>query len=117
VPLISCGFSFGAWMAILAGGEDPKVASLLLTGLAVRAQGLEDFRNTGRLRSISKPVAVVQAEKDELGPPHEIEEALAGSIARRRFAIVKGAGHLFVEDLDGLQREAEASLDWLLGAP
>jgi hypothetical protein len=29
-------------------------------------------------------------------------------------AVVRGATHLFVEDLAGLQREAEAAIDWLL---
>jgi alpha/beta superfamily hydrolase len=114
VKLLSCGFSFGAWMALLAGGEDPRVASLLLAGVALRAPGLEDFRESGRLRAVEKPVAVVQAEADDLGPPAEIEEALEGSRGPRRLAVVPRAGHLFVEDLAGLQREAETALDWLL---
>ena len=117
LPLLSCGFSFGAWMAVLAGGDDPKVAGLLLAGVAVRAPGLEDFRETGRIRDVAKPVAVVQAGQDALGPPEEIRAALEGSRAPRRFAVVPGASHLFVEDLPGLQREAEAAIDWLRGAP
>src|SRR5512145_2128669 len=50
VPLLCCGFSFGAWMALLAGGDDPAVRGLLLAGVALRAEGLEDFRETGRAR-------------------------------------------------------------------
>ena len=116
VPLLSCGFSFGAWMAALAGGDDPDVAGLLLAGVALRVEGLEDFRQTGRLRGIEKPLAVVQAANDTLGPPEEIEAALQGSRGPRRLTVVAGATHLFVEDLPALQREAEAALDWLLGA-
>jgi alpha/beta superfamily hydrolase len=116
-PLLSCGFSFGAWMALLAGGPDPRVGGLLLAGVAVKAQGLEDFRQTGRIRDLPKPVAVVQAAGDTLGPPADIQAALDGSVAPRRFAVVPGTSHLFVEDLPALQREAEAALDWLRAGP
>ena len=116
VPLLSCGFSFGAWMAAMAGGDDPRVAGLLLAGVALRVEGIEDFRQTGRLREAARPLAVVQAANDELGPPAEVEEALRGSRGPRRLAVVPGASHLFVEDLPALQREAEAALDWLLEA-
>jgi len=114
VPLLSCGFSFGAWMAAVAGASDARVSAFLLAGVALRAQGLEDFRETGRLRDLAAPLAVVQAEQDPLGPPAEVEQALEGSRGPRRIAIVPKAGHLFLEDLPGLQREAEAALDWLL---
>jgi alpha/beta superfamily hydrolase len=114
-PLLACGFSFGAWMAVLAGTEDPHVSGLLLAGVALRAAGLEDFRESGRLRAPTKPLAIVQAELDPLGPPHEVEEALAGSEGPRRLSVVRGASHLFVEDLPALQREAEAALDWVRG--
>jgi alpha/beta superfamily hydrolase len=116
VPLLCCGFSFGAWMALLAGGDDPAVHGLLLCGVALRAAGLEDFRESGRVRAVEKPVAVVQAAEDAFGAPDEIEEAVRGSRGPRRIAVVRGATHLFTEDLPALQREAEAALDWLLGA-
>ncbi len=117
LPLLACGFSFGAWMAVVAGGEDPRVEGLLLAGVALRAEGLEDFRRTGRIRELAKPVAIVQAKNDPLGPPAEVEEAIAQSRGPRRLAVVRGATHLFTEDLLGLQREAEAALDWLRGTP
>jgi alpha/beta superfamily hydrolase len=115
VRLLCCGFSFGAWMALLAGGADPAVRGLLLSGVALRAEGLEDFRETGRARDVAKPVAVVQAEHDPFGAPAEIEEALRGSRGPRRLSVVRGATHLFTEDLPALQREAEAAVAWLLG--
>ena len=117
VPLLGCGFSFGAWMTAIACGDDARVAGLLLAGVALRVEGLEDFRRTGRIRDLEKPVAVVQAADDTLGPPDELEAALAGSRGPRRLAVVPGATHLFVEALPALQREAEAALDWLLAAP
>jgi alpha/beta superfamily hydrolase len=114
VPLLACGFSFGAWMAAIAGAGDPRVRAFLLAGVALRVDGLEDFRETGRLRELAAPLAIVQAEQDPLGPPAEVEGCLAGSRGPRRFAVVAKAGHLFLEDLPGLQREAEVALDWLV---
>ena len=114
LPLLACGFSFGAWMALLAGGDDPHVRGILLAGLALRAADLDRFRESGRVREVAKPVAVVQAEGDEFGSPEEVGAALEGSRGPRRLATVPGATHLFTQDLPGLQREAEAALDWLL---
>ena len=115
IPLLACGFSFGAWMALIAGGDDARVRGLLLAGVALHAEGLEDFRRTGKLlREVEKPVAIVQAENDQLGAPSEIDEAIQGSRGPRRLAVVRAATHLFVEDLPALQREAEAALDWVL---
>jgi len=115
LPLLACGFSFGAWMALLAGGDDPRVRGLLLAGLALRGPDLERFRESSRLRDVEKPVAVVQAEMDEFGAPDEVRAALEGSRGPRRLARVPGATHLFTEDLPALVREAEAAIDWLLG--
>ncbi|HET8540985.1 MAG TPA: alpha/beta family hydrolase [Anaeromyxobacter sp.] len=114
VPLLACGFSFGAWIAILAGGADPRVSGLLLAGLALRAPDLERFRESGRARDVERPLAVIQAERDQFGTPAEVEAALAGSRGPRRVVAVPGATHLLAEDLGALQREAEAAIAWLL---
>jgi hypothetical protein len=115
-PLLACGFSFGAWMALLAGGAEPRVRGFLLAGLALRAPDLARFREAGRLREVERPVAVIQAERDELGTPTEVEEAVAGSRGPRRVVAVRGATHLFGEDLAALQREGEAAIGWMLAA-
>jgi uncharacterized protein len=116
LPLLACGFSFGAWMAILSGGDDPRVSGLLLAGLALRAgEDLQRFRDSGRVREVEKPVAVVQAERDQFGTPDEVRAALDGSRGPRRLAEVPRATHLFTENLPVLQREAEAAIDWLRG--
>jgi uncharacterized protein len=115
LELLACGFSFGAWMALLAGGGDARVAGLLLAGLALRAPDLQRFRESAVVRDVEKKVAIVQAEADEFASPDEVRAVLEGSRGPRRLAVVKGARHLFTEDLAALQREAEAALDWLRG--
>ncbi len=115
LPLLACGFSFGAWMAILAGAAEPRVTGLLVAGLALRAPDVGRFRDSGRARDVEKPLAVIQAERDEFGTPAEVEAALAGSRGPRRLVAVPAATHLFTEHLPALQREAEAAIGWLLG--
>jgi len=114
LPRIACGFSFGAWMAVTAGEEDPGVRAMVIAGLALRSPDLELARDVERIRRVARPIALVQAEKDEYGSPDEIRSMLADSAGPRRVTVVYGARHLFGEDLPGLQREAEAAISWAL---
>lgn len=116
LPRYACGFSFGAWMATLAGARDPEVRGFLLAGVALRAPDLERLRDAARIREVERPVAIVQASGDGFASPDEIRAAIAGSYGPRRIAVVEGATHLFTEDLDALEREADAALRWLLAA-
>lgn len=109
-PRLLAGFSFGAWMALEAGCPDARLGGLLCAGVAVRS-----FDLAGLLRGCPRRLAAVQAERDELGPPAEVEDLFQGSAAPRRLAVVPGATHLFTEDLAGLEREAGLAFDWLLG--
>jgi alpha/beta superfamily hydrolase len=108
---LCCGFSFGAWMALEAGCSDPAVPAILCAGLALKLRPGAAAVAAG----CPKPLAVIQAERDEYGAPAEVEAALAGAAAPRRLAVLRGATHLCTEDLAGLEREAGSALDWLLG--
>ncbi len=109
LPRLACGFSFGAWMALAAGCADGSVQGILAAGLA---PGTLDLDLVSRC---DKPVAVVQADRDEFGGLEEVRRLLAGAAAPRRLWIVEGATHLFTENLDALQRQAESGLSWLRG--
>ncbi len=115
VPLLACGFSFGAWIALVAGGDDAGVRGLLLAGLALRSADLDVVRDAAQVTRVEKPIAIVQAAHDEFGTPDEVRLALAGSRGPRLVTEVPRATHLFTEDLAALQREAEAALAWILG--
>ena len=98
---LSCGFSFGAWIALAVGGRDPGVRGLLLAGLALRSADLDVIRDTAQVTEIEKPIAIVQAANDEFGTADEVRLAIAGSRGPRRLAAVPRATHLFTEDLGG----------------
>lgn len=108
LPRLLAGFSFGAWMALEAAGAEPAVRGVLCAGLAVRALP------SAAARACAAPVAVVQAERDEYGPPAEVEAALRGARGPRRVAVVHGASHLFAEDLGTLEHRAREAFTWLL---
>lgn len=113
LPRLAGGFSFGAHAAIAAGLADPGVGGLLLAGLVVTPRA-DLPRDLDPLRASPRPAAVVQAERDEFGAPAAVEAALAGSAGERRVWAVPGATHLFTEQLDSLQSEAELAVAWLL---
>ena len=109
LPRLACGFSFGAWAALAAGCADGSVQGILVAGLAPGTLDLD------LVRRCDKPVAVVQAERDELGGLEDVRALLSGAPAPRRLWVVAGATHLFTEDLGALQRQAETALSWLRG--
>jgi uncharacterized protein len=109
LPRYACGFSFGSWMALEAGCPDADVRGVLAAGLALTLR--KDAAAT--VQRCAKPVALVQAEKDEFGPPAEVEQAIAEAAGPRRLWVVKGATHLFTEELDAFEREATAAVGWL----
>ncbi len=114
-PILCCGFSFGAWVAV-ALADEPGLLGLLLAGLPIRSAEVESVRLPERLRATPLPAAVVQAEGDEFASPAEVRELLAGSAGPRRLAAVPGATHLFDDDLPALEREAGEALAWIRAA-
>jgi alpha/beta superfamily hydrolase len=114
LPLLACGFSFGAHVALAAGPRAPGVTGLLLAGLVVRPQ--DDVpRDLSPLRDWPGPAAVIQAAGDQFGSPAEVRAALAGAAGPRRLVEVPRATHLFTEDLAGLEHETKTACGWLLG--
>lgn len=108
LPLLAGGMSFGAWIGLQLGCSEPAVQGVLAAGVASRTFAL------GFVRDCPRPVAVVQAARDELGSVEEVRAVMAGPADRRRMAVLPGATHLFLEDLPGLQREATAAWEWLV---
>jgi alpha/beta superfamily hydrolase len=113
LPLHACGFSFGAWMALEAGCGEAMVQGILCAGLALALR--DGVAET--VRACTKPVAVVQGERDQYGALNDVERALERSAGPRRLAVVPGATHLFTEALDALEEQAELALRWLAGDP
>lgn len=94
-PVAVAGYSFGSIMAAMAAGqEEVPVDALILVAFAVTWPELpgELFALLGRFRG---PVLAVCGEKDELAPPEEVAQTLAGLGLEFRLEVIPGSGHLF----------------------
>jgi alpha/beta superfamily hydrolase len=91
-----CGFSFGAWVGLQVGVNDPRVANLIGIGTPLQKY---DF---GFLASCRKPLLLVHGEHDEFG---DVEQLRAFVLelelnAPVRLVVIPGAGHFFDDQLD-----------------
>lgn len=108
--IIVIGFSFGAWVGLAAGAEDPRVSALVGLGLPAAS---EDF---GFLRSSKKPKLVIQGTMDVYGPQDQIEALFLSLPDPKRLHWVEGADHFFTGKLDEVQSALRAFLEELLSA-
>ncbi|MFV8756362.1 alpha/beta hydrolase [Nannocystaceae bacterium ST9] len=91
--LIVLGFSFGAWVGLRAGSEDPRVARLV--GLSAPVDAF-DF---SFLAAVSKPLLFVHADRDEWGGLATVQ-ALAADLDHARVEVVSESDHFFRGRLD-----------------
>ena len=101
--LALAGYSFGAWIAALAGSRDTRVRALALIAPAL-AHG--DF---GSLATKRVPTLLVAGDADAYCPADELQR-LAARHAWMRAVVIEGADHFFVGRLAPL---GEALRPWL----
>jgi hypothetical protein len=104
LPLILCGFSFGARVGLEVGTYDARVRALVGVGTPVSIPERDyDF---SFLRECRKPVLFVHGDRDEFGDVEALR-ALAAEMpaeAAVRVHVVAGAGHFFDHQLEELTR-------------
>lgn len=88
-PLLLVGYSFGAWCAIRYALGDPLVAGLIGIGLPLSIYPFDEIEAFGR------PLAVVQGDRDELGPLDDVRRRLEDARPRPELRLVTDAEHLF----------------------
>jgi alpha/beta superfamily hydrolase len=105
VPLLLAGFSFGAWVGMRVGCEDPRVFRLIGLGIPVNST---DF---SFLRHCNKPKLFVHGSKDEHGAIEKVKALIPTLLGENQFVIVEGADHFFAGKLDQLN---DAIHGWLI---
>jgi alpha/beta superfamily hydrolase len=105
VPLWAGGMSFGAWIALTVGAEDPRVSTLI--GIA---PPLSRYDVEAVARS-TKPKFFIQGERDEVCPLKEMREFYARCAEPKELVVIDGADHLF----DGKVLEVGDAIEDLLG--
>jgi alpha/beta superfamily hydrolase len=104
-PLWTAGMSFGSWVAMTAGADDPRVSTLIGIALPVSRY---DFSAVERS---TKPKFFIQGEFDEICPLKEMRAFYARAAEPKELVVIEGADHLF----DGKVTEVAHAVEDLLG--
>ena len=99
------GMSFGAWVAMTVGAEDPRVSTLL--GICPPLAN----RSFDTVRTSEKPKFFIQGERDELCPLKDMRAFYAQAAEPKELVVIDGADHLF----DGKVTEVAEAIEDLLG--
>ena len=104
-PIWAAGMSFGAWIALSVGADDPRVSVLL--GIAVPATKY-DF---GAVVSSEKTKCFIHGERDEVCPLKHVRALYARAVEPKELIVIDAADHLF----DGKVSEVADAIEDLLG--
>jgi len=105
--LLVAGFSFGSYVGLSVGVDDPRVTALLAIAPPVA------HYDYGPIAATSKPLGVVYAEQDELVPADRVRRFVEACARPPRVFAVEGSGHLFHGRLEPIRRAVDAFLDEL----
>lgn len=99
------GMSFGAWIGLTVGAQDPRVSTLI--GIAPPLSRY-DFE---AVRTSEKPKFFIQGEFDEVCPLKEMRAFYARAADPKELVVIDGADHLF----DGKVTEVAEAIEDLFG--
>jgi len=104
-PLWAAGMSFGSWVALTVGAEDPRVSTLVGIALPISRY---DF---GAVERSTKPKFFIHGEFDELCPLKDMRAFYARAAEPKELVVIDTADHLF----DGKVSEVAGAIEDLLG--
>ena len=105
VPVWAVGMSFGAWIALSAGADDPRV--LVLVGIATPVD-LYDF---GSVKASSRPVFLIHGEADEIVSIKAVRRFYGELAEPKELVVLEDADHMF----DGKTSLVGEAVEDLLG--
>jgi len=111
LPIIFCGFSFGAATGLRAACPDPRVKALVSLGTPVEVD--DRLYRYSFLKECAKPKLFISGDRDEFSPKEKLEQVFAEAAEPKRVVFVEGAGHFFEKKLDQMQA---AIREWLPSA-
>ena len=107
IPLWAAGFSFGSWVALEVGADDPRVTVLIGIAPPVKREGY----TWERTLASEKPKFFVQGDMDELCALKDMWSFYARLKEPKELVVIDGARHLF----EGKTKEVGEALEDLLG--
>ena len=110
IPLLTAGFSFGAWVGLRKGCADPRVVELIGLGLPIDDRKLA----FNYLRTCAKPKLLIQGEDDQYAARSHFEsfiQTFDPEAAKATSVIfIRAADHFFTGHLDEV---ADALRRWI----
>ena len=110
VSLWAAGFSFGAWVALEVGADDPRVAALIGIAPPVATSISGQAYTFERTLTSTKPKFLVQGEADEVCPLESMWAFYGKLEEPKELVVVDMANHLF----EGQATEVGEALEDLL---
>ena len=112
LPLLVCGFSFGAAMALKAccgadsagefGRDNRDVRALAALGLPTEAAGRG--YSYPFLAGCALPKLFLSGDKDQFAPAEQLAQVVACAGEPKRLVLIPGADHFFQGQLDPMQK-------------
>jgi len=101
LPILFCGFSFGAATGMRAACPDERVAALIALGTPVAVEGrLYTYKF---LENCAKPKLFISGSRDQYGPQENLKEVFVLAAQPKQLVLVEGAEHFFEGKLSVVQ--------------
>jgi alpha/beta superfamily hydrolase len=101
LPIIFCGFSFGAATGLRAACPDQRVVGLISLGTPVSAEGrLYTYKF---LENCTRPKLFISGSRDQFGPEENLRQLFALAPDPKQLVLVEDADHFFEGHLPKMQ--------------
>lgn len=110
LPIIFCGFSFGAATGLRAACPDARVVALISLGTPVRIEDRAygyDF-----LQQCAKPKLFVSGDHDQFAPRDALSKLVESAAYPKKLVLINSADHFFVGRLPALRAAIQ---EWVRG--
>jgi uncharacterized protein len=101
LPVIFCGFSFGAATGLQAACADPRVVGLISLGTPIPVE--DRGYSYGFLKDCAKPKLFVSGGHDRYSPREALTRVVESAPEPKEMVIVEGADHFFEGHLPAMQ--------------
>jgi hypothetical protein len=111
LPLIFCGFSFGAAVGLRVACPDARVKAVIGLGTPVAPVDGRAYEFSC-LNSCAKPKLLVSGDRDQFGSRAQLEKLTVSLPEPKKLVIIEGADHFF----EGRLREMRETVEsWIRG--
>jgi uncharacterized protein len=101
LPIVFCGFSFGAATGLRAACPDPRVVALISLGTPVEVEGRPYAY--AYLRECRQPKLFISGSNDQFGSPRSLEKVVELAAEPKEMVVIEGGDHFFEGHLPEMQ--------------